>query len=112
MSPGWLGMRGRTLSVRRAHHLRIDGQGGVEVVGVTADSPAARLGLIRATAAAAGDLVVGVDGALVTTPRELAARLQRHHPGEQAELALVRHGGQSLTVAITLVHAPLRPRGF
>jgi putative serine protease PepD len=62
---------------------------------VTPGGPAAAVGI------RAGDVIVAVDGAKVTTADELIVAIRRHAPGEHLALTYLR-GGQRKTVTLTL----------
>ena len=96
----WLGVGGarRPLDRRLARH-HVLGETAVEVMSVEPKSPAARAGLVD------GDLIVGFDGAAVTSVDDLHRRLRDHPPGQSAELAVIRRGAR-IQVAITPELAP------
>jgi S1-C subfamily serine protease len=48
-----------------------------------------------------GDLIVGFDGAEITTPQDLSAALNKHHAGDVVELTIYR-GQQRMKVKVTL----------
>jgi S1-C subfamily serine protease len=77
------------------------GERGVLAVGIEADGPAARAGLL------VGDAIVGWNGAAVTRVREIMRLLGTDSVGKTVELGLVR-GGQKLTLGITIGERPLR----
>lgn len=78
---GWLGVRGERAVGTHAR--------GVRVVEVTPGSPAAAAGL---QAGPAGDLVLAVGGAPVTTEDELTRALARHAPGEKVAVTIFSRG--------------------
>lgn len=68
---------------------------GALVVEVSPDTPAEQAGLV------AGDLIVLIDGEVVSTFTELAAKVQFRVPGTEVELEVVRDGEHiNLTVVI------------
>jgi S1-C subfamily serine protease len=77
------------------------GERGVLVIGIDADGPAARAGLL------VGDAIVGWNGAAVTRVHEIMRLLGTDSVGTTVELGLVR-GGQQLTLGITIGERPLR----
>ncbi len=74
---------------------------GVLVNEVVEGSPAAAAGL------AAGDLIVAVDGAPVTSARDLSRVLGKHVPGDVVRLEIVR-GARQRTIEVTLGEAESR----
>ena len=62
--------------------------GGAEVQGVTPGGPAAAAGL------RAGDVVVSVDGALVSDPDDLSRIVSGLEPGDEVEVEVRRDGGR------------------
>ena len=92
---GWLGAAVQPVLVPEALQAEAGQSLGLIVIGVTKDGPAAQAGVL------AGDILVGVDGAPVGSPTELAARLDEASVGTRVELRLIRAGAlQSLGVAI------------
>src|SRR4051812_5824086 len=84
----WIGIAGgpRPLPPRLAAAL--DQRGGVEIVEVVADSPAARAGL------RAEDLIVSVDGAAVEGVDDLLRDMTGELIGERVRLDVIREGRQ------------------
>jgi S1-C subfamily serine protease len=78
-----------------------EGERGVLVVGLDADGPAAKGGLI------VGDIITAWNGAPVTRVREIMRLLGTDSVGTAAELTLLR-GGSPMAVSITLGERPLR----
>jgi membrane-associated protease RseP (regulator of RpoE activity) len=66
---------------------------------IAAGSPAANAGLLP------GDIVVSIDGAPPTSSENVVATVQRHHPGDVAELVIDRKGRQ-LTLTVPLGSNP------
>jgi S1-C subfamily serine protease len=92
---GWLGAAVQPVLVPETVQAEAGQSLGLIVIGVTKDGPAAQAGVL------AGDILVGVDGASVGSPAELAARLDEASVGTQVELRLIRAGAlQSLGVTI------------
>jgi S1-C subfamily serine protease len=81
--------------------VRLGSERGVLVIGIDADGPAARAGLL------VGDAIVGWNGTAVTRVREIMRLLGTDSVGTAVELGLVR-GGQKLTLGITIGERPLR----
>ncbi len=65
-----------------------DATGGAEITRVLADSPAETAGLLD------GDLVVGIDGELVTDGVALIVAIRTRQPGETVELTVRRDGDE------------------
>ena len=59
------------------------------------------------TYATGGDVIVSFDGEPVRTENDLAALVAEHRPGERVELTLLRGGGDSSHVNVTLGARPL-----
>jgi S1-C subfamily serine protease len=74
---------------------------GVLVIGIDADGPAARAGLM------VGDAIVAWNGTAVTRVREIMRLLGTDSVGTAVELGLIR-GGQTLALGITIGERPLR----
>jgi S1-C subfamily serine protease len=92
---GWLGAAVQPVLVPEALQAEAGQSLGLIVIGVTKDGPAAQAGML------AGDILVGVDGAAVGSPAQLAARLDEASVGTRVELRLIRAGAlQSLAVTI------------
>jgi len=83
---GWLGVSMQPLDRDLAAALRVGDAKGVVVNGVEPDSPAGRAGL------RAGDVITGIDGRRVETPRDLATGVAEVTPGRTATLAVLRDG--------------------
>ncbi|MGG5888470.1 Do family serine endopeptidase [Falsiroseomonas sp. HC035] len=92
---GWLGVSMQPVDADLAAALRLPNQRGALVAGVEPGSPAARAGL------RAGDVVVGVAGREVATPRDLAVAVAEIEPDSETTLALLRDG-QRVEQAVTL----------
>jgi serine protease Do len=86
--------------VRRA--LDLPAQRGALVAQVVPNSPGARAGI------AEGDVIVAVQDAPVTSPRDLTRRVARMPPGTQVTLRIARRGGER-TVTATLGELPDEP---
>jgi S1-C subfamily serine protease len=76
------------------------GQGGIQIVGVTAGTPAASAGL------AAGDVITSVAGRSVGTTISIQQVLQGYHPGDKVSIAWTDANGQSRTGTVTLATGP------
>ena len=93
----WLGIEGGDIDKNTAAQLSLEG--GALVAQVIRDGPANRSGL------RARDIVVGIDGRLVTTMGELVVALRSHRPGDQVTLDVVR-GRTHQSMRVTLSERP------
>jgi S1-C subfamily serine protease len=92
---GWLGLAVQPVTVPETPH---DGAGqtrGLMVLGVTRDGPAAQAGVLM------GDILVAIDGAMVTAMSQLAELLGPEAAGKQVQLRLIRAGNvQSVNATV------------
>ncbi|HMV65963.1 MAG TPA: redoxin family protein [Myxococcota bacterium] len=79
-----------------------DGEGGVRINSVDADTPASRAGL------RAGDLVVEIDGSPVALRGEMQQAILRRAVGEQVALVVVR-GSDRVALRVDLAVRPVEP---
>ncbi|CAH0304833.1 Do family serine endopeptidase [Roseomonas sp. CECT 9278] len=86
VSRGWLGVSMQPLDRDLAAALRVGDAKGVVVNSVEPNSPAATAGL------RAGDVITGIDGRRVESPRDLATGVADVAPGRTATLAVLRDG--------------------
>jgi S1-C subfamily serine protease len=93
----WLGVQGSDLDWVSAARLSVPG--GALVGEVMSGSPADRAGL------SASDIVVGLDGAPVTSMGQLVAALRRHRAGDTVRVDLVRDQ-QPMSMVVVLVERP------
>src|SRR5271168_1950067 len=92
---GWLGAAVQPVLVPEALHSEAGQPLGLMIIGVTKDGPAAQAGLLM------GDILIGVDGAGVGSPRQLAELLGPESVGRQLQLRLIRAGTvQALTATV------------
>jgi S1-C subfamily serine protease len=110
-NPAWFGIATRTLSPARARRLHIPAYvagSSVEIIGIAKGSPAARLPLSVGTTSRPGNLILSVDDQPASSPAALRALLERHRPGQQAQLVLVQPEqlDQSINVSVTLDGRP------
>lgn len=97
---GFLGVETQPVTAAIAPGLGLDADAkGALVAAVSPDSPASKAGLQP------GDVLQKVNGASVSTPRELAATVANLKPGEKADIGLIRDGKQT-SVDVTLVSMP------
>ncbi len=97
---GYLGVEMQPIDAAMAAALKLpktqNGHEGALVAGVEPNSPAAHAGVQP------GDVIVGIDGQTVGTPRELAVDVANIKPGSNAKLAILRDGAdQTVTVDVT-----------
>ena len=87
---GYLGVESQPIAPALAEALKLprdaSGHAGALVAGVADNSPAQKAGL------QAGDVIVGVDGQKVGTPRELAVDIAAVKPGTSTKLDVIREG--------------------
>ena len=74
---------------------------GLMVMQVASDGPCAKAGVL------AGDILIAVDGAPISRPRELAQQFGPESIGKQVELRLLRAGAPH-TLAATITARPAR----
>jgi putative serine protease PepD len=75
-------------------------QGGVLVVGVQKNGPAAKAGIKP------GDIIQSVDGTPVGSVDDLATALAAHKPGDRVSVKVVHQDGKTQTVEVTLGQLP------
>jgi S1-C subfamily serine protease len=85
---GWLGVM-----------LHGSEDGDATIADVVDDSPASRAGLKE------GDVIVGIDGDAVRTPRDVVERLGEREPGDEVEIEVSRDGRRE-TVKVELGERP------
>ncbi|MCA8925901.1 MAG: PDZ domain-containing protein [Planctomycetes bacterium] len=100
----WLGTRHQQLTPELAASLKLEEEGGVRILEVYPDGPAAKAKL------AAGDVLVEMDGEpLDLDPGEIFdAIVEAYRIGDELEFTVVR-GGDELQVVVTLSEGPVRP---
>ncbi len=96
---GYLGVESQPIAPALAEALKLphdsSGHPGALVAGVQDNSPAQKAGL------QAGDVIVGVEGQKVGTPRELAVDIAAVKPGTSAKLDVIREG-QPRTMSVEI----------
>ena len=83
---GWLGLALQPVLVPEALQSEAGQSRGLMIMRVSKDSPAARAGVH------AGDILLAISGASVSSPAMVAQRLGPESVGEQVELRLIRAG--------------------
>ena len=92
---GWLGVEIQPVTPEIADSLGIKKDTGVLVSNAQDDSPAKAAGLT------AGDVITGVDGKDVSSPKELARMIGNIAPGKSVEVTVLRDGSsQDFTVKL------------
>jgi membrane-associated protease RseP (regulator of RpoE activity) len=93
------------LTVNIQHHLAIKISKGAAIGDIVAGSPAATAGL------KGDDVIVGIDGQPVGSPRDVIAIIGRHNPGDRIAVQILdsSNGHSANTVSVTL---GARPSGF
>ncbi len=104
----WLGISGTSVTPSLASELNIPA-GGVYVVSVSPNSPAAQAGLKGASASSSnstavptgGDVILSVDGKQVNQVEQISAYLDTKQPGDVVTLN-IRRNGQTQDIKVTL----------
>jgi putative serine protease PepD len=91
-SHGWLGIE--CTDVRATFPQTLALQGGAEIVGVRAESPAALAGLT------ADDTITEIDGEPVESASSIVMTVRDHHPGDQIAVGYWRDGEHRDTTVI------------
>jgi S1-C subfamily serine protease len=93
---GWLGVALHPVALPDAVHAEAGQRRGLMVMQVAPEGPAAKAGVL------AGDILVAVNGAPASRPREIARHLGPDSIGKEAEFQIIRSGRpRSLTATIT-----------
>ena len=95
---GWLGIRMRPLETEEAEEAGFDGQ-GVLIVNVSDGSPADDAGLQE------GDIIIGLNGKVVTNSSVLQNAVARRMPGTQVDMTIFREGSDR-RMPVTLGERP------
>jgi serine protease Do len=96
---GWLGVEIQPVTTEIAESLGLTGEKGALVSNAQDESPAKKAGVV------AGDVITGVDGKDVASPRELARIIAGISPGKPVDVTLWRNG-KSETVKVDLGEFP------
>jgi S1-C subfamily serine protease len=93
---GWLGLALQPVALPEPMKTEGDPQRGLMVMQVASEGPCAKAGVL------AGDILVAVDGAPASRPREIARRFGPESVGKAVELRLIRSSSpQTVTATIT-----------
>ena len=93
---GWLGLALHPVALPDASQAQGTQERGLMVMQVAQDGPAAKCGVL------AGDILIAVDGAPTSRPREIAQRFGPESIGKQVEIRVIRSGAlRTLTTTIT-----------
>ena len=108
--PNLLGIAAAGVNDLLAEQLGLPVRSGIYVARVIMDSPAQRAGLISAGAggrgsSAGGDVIIAVDWVPVSSPAGFFAELDRHFPGDEIALSVVRDRANT-EVPVTLAAWP------
>jgi len=98
-----LGARIEGLNPDLASYFSTEADQGVLVTSVPEDSPAGKAGL------KAGDIIVGMSGEPIRTPRELYTWMDERKPGDVAKVEILRRGKRQ-TIDVTLGESPFTDR--
>lgn len=96
----WIGISGTTLEQPVLRATRRAG-GGVLILDVIPDSPAARAGLRADHSSPPGDVIISIDGEDVTDWDDLLISLGAREPGQRIRLGILR-GGREIEIPLTL----------
>ena len=96
---GWLGVALQAVAVPDALRESADQSGGLMVMSVVEDGPAARAGIV------AGDIILSVDGISAHRFRRIAGYCGSDSIGRKADLRLIR-SGKVITVQTTIAERP------
>jgi len=96
---GYLGLAGQSVRLPARQGGGDDRTHALLVVGVSADSPAERAGLL------VGDVILAIDGRSIQSPVDLLEHLQRIAVGASATLSVVR-GGAAQDIAVVVAERP------
>ena len=97
-----------------ADALRLDVQGGMMVVDIYANSPAAKAGLRESTQQlrigyrrlpVGGDVILQIQGKPVNTVQEIQTEIYRYKPGDRITMTVLRNNSK-IEVPLTLEEAP------
>lgn len=109
----WLGVNGVSITAEMAKMVGLGDQGGILILSVAEDSPAAEAGLQGAGLGLGrgrgrmfdADIILAADGQKVATMDELVDVVQSKEPGDELTLTVLRDGEEE-EVAVTLSEQP------
>lgn len=90
---GWLGIEVQELTAQLAESFNLESNSGVIISGVVRDGPAHSAGLQP------GDILLAMEGSLITTGRDLMRRIARTKPGESIRFEILRNDRKFSIVA-------------
>jgi serine protease Do len=96
---GWLGVQIQPVTSDLAETLKLQGNKGAVVSDVTENSPALAAGVKT------GDTILKLNNEDVADPRDLARKVAKLDPGQNAELTIVRDG-KTMTVTANITKMP------
>jgi serine protease Do len=96
---GWLGVQIQPVTPEIAESLGLDGQKGALVSEAQDNGPAKAAGVV------AGDVITGVNGAAIASPRELARVIAGINPGTTIDVSIWRQG-KAQTIKVPLGELP------
>lgn len=111
IKPPWLGIGAATLEPLLVETLDLPVESGVYVTQVMSGSPAQEARLIPSGAdmegmpTRGGDIILSLDGAPVATVPDLITELNKHLPGDEVQLTVLRDGDE-IAVPVTLGEWP------
>ncbi len=92
---GWLGLEPDDLTAAEKTSIGLEGNIGILLVEVYADSPAASAGLLR------GDIILSINGEPISSRRQAQLLVAGSAPGDEVEIVIVRNGVRlSMTVTV------------
>ena len=100
MKRGFIGIAGQSARLPGAQRETADRQDALLVVGLTADGPAARAGVLL------GDVILALDGQPISAPEDLLDLLAGDRVGTAAKLHLLR-GGTPIDLTVTVGERPV-----
>ena len=96
---GYVGVEAQEITPSTAQAMHLKENEGALLAGVQPDSPAAQAGLQP------GDVIQGVNGTKISTPKDLALDVASIQPGDQAHLSVL-HDGQTKDVTVKVGTLP------
>jgi S1-C subfamily serine protease len=118
VSHAWLGISGVTIDRQLAVAAATKTASGVLVTGVSPGSPAAKAGLLAGSQALSldtgsycigGDAITAINGRTIGSMSALQNALDAYPPGTRIRLTVVRSGGKTAKLPLTLTVQPATP---